>query len=287
MWKMHPREDEVRLGVFDNGRLGRLDGDAIQDVTDWAFAHSPRRTDDPLIAFLHALTEGGTPDGPMHSAKGVRWRAPLREPGKIIAAAANYWEHTREMNPGKENPGGIYEKGFFLKAPTSIIGCGEAVRLPFVDRRTDQEAELAVVIGKTGRHLAVDRVMDHIFGYTCLLDITVRGKEDRGLRKSFDTFTPIGPYVTTREEVPDPNALEISCTVNGAMRQHGNTRDMIMPVTELIAWISRVMTLHPGDVIATGTPAGVGPLAPGDRVEVRIERLGTLEVGVVGTEASD
>jgi 2-keto-4-pentenoate hydratase/2-oxohepta-3-ene-1,7-dioic acid hydratase in catechol pathway len=274
----------VRIGIFDGGRLGRLETDTIQDVSDWAFAHSARRTEDPLIAFIHAAASGKTPEGPTRSADGVQWRAPLREPGKIIAAAANYWEHTLEMNPGKELPGGIREKGFFLKAPTSIIGCGEAVRLPFADRRTDHEAELAVVIAKTGKHIPVDRVMEHIFGYACLLDITVRGKEDRGLRKSFDTFTPLGPYVTTRDEVPDPNALEISCTVNGAVRQQGNTRDMIMPVPELVAWISRVMTLHPGDVIATGTPAGVGPLAPGDHVEVRIERLGTLSVSVIGGE---
>jgi len=119
-----------------------------------------------------------------------------------------------------------------------------------------------------------------VFGYTCLLDISVRGKEDRGLRKSFDTFTPLGPYVTTKEEVPDPNDVQITCKVNGEIRQHDSTRAMIMPVPELIAWMSRVMTLVPGDIIATGTPAGVAPLAPGDRVEVTIERLGTLTVQV-------
>lgn len=270
----------MRIGIFDAGRLGRLDGGRVQDLTEWAFGASPRRTEDPMIAFIHATAGGAAPEGPWRSAEGVAWRAPLRGPGKIVAAAANYWEHTREMNPGEQKLGGIHEKGFFLKAPSSIIGPGEAVRLPFADRRTDQEAELAVVIGRAARNIAPVDVPMHIFGYTCLLDITMRGKEDRGLRKSFDTFTPMGPCITTREDVPDPNALSIRCRVNGTLRQDGNTRDMILAVPELVAWISRVMTLEPGDVIATGTPVGVAPLAPGDRIEVEIELLGTLEIEV-------
>lgn len=270
----------MRIGIFGDGRLGMAGDREVIDVTDWAWANSPRRTEDPMIAFIHATLSGARPEGRRVDDGGVRWRAPLREPGKIIAAAANYWEHTREMNPGAEKLGGIHEKGFFLKAPSSIIGDGDTVRIPDPRRRTDQEAELAVVIGRGGRDIPAERALDHVFGYTCLLDITMRGKEDRGLRKSFDTFTPLGPYVTTRDDVPDPNALAISCTVNGATRQDGNTRDMILAVPGLIAWISRVMTLHPGDVVATGTPAGVGPLAAGDRVEVRIERLGRLSVDV-------
>lgn len=273
----------MRVGVFGEGRVGILEGETLRDATDWAFAHSPRRTEDPMIAFIHAVARGAKPEGPPRPSAGVQWRAPLREPGKIIAAAANYWEHTREMNPGQEKLGGIFEKGFFLKAPSSIIGDAGSIRLPFADRRTDQEAELAVVIGRSGRDIPAGRALDHVFGYTCLLDITMRGKEDRGLRKSFDTFTPMGPWITTREEIGDPNALAIACSVSGTVRQQASTAAMILPVRELIAWISRVMTLHPGDVIATGTPAGVGPLAPGDRVEVTIEKIGCLRVDVVAT----
>lgn len=270
----------MRLVAFDGGRLGIWVGDSIRDVTDWAFANSPRRTEDPLIAFIHATSSGAPPEGPTRPAAGLRWEAPLREPGKIIAAAANYWKHTQEMNPGKEVLGGIREKGFFLKAPTSIIGPGGVIRMPFADRRTDQEAELAIVIGKSGRDIPARAVPEYIFGYTCLLDITMRGKEDRGLRKSFDTFTPMGPWLTTREDVPDPNDLRIECRVNGETRQSDTTGSMIMPIPQLVEWISQVMTLNPGDVIATGTPAGVGPLAPGDRVEVEIGCLGTLSVSV-------
>ncbi len=270
----------MRLARFNDDRLGLLAQETLQDVTAWAFANSRRRTEDPLIAFIHAWRPGAAPSGPSVPAAGARLGPPLRQPSKVIAAAANYWKHTQEMNPGQENPGGIREKGFFLKAPSSIIGPGDTVRLPFADRRTDHEAELAVVIGKTGKDIPQEQALDYVFGYTCLLDITVRGKEDRGLRKSFDTFTPLGPYVTTKDEVPDPNDLQITCRVNGEIRQQDSTRAMIMPVPELIAWVSQVMTLHPGDVIATGTPAGVGPLQPGDRVEVTIERLGTLRVDV-------
>jgi 2-keto-4-pentenoate hydratase/2-oxohepta-3-ene-1,7-dioic acid hydratase in catechol pathway len=268
----------MRLAV-SAGELALIEGGRARDVTRWAFATSPVRTEDPLIAFIRAHNAGATPEGPPIPMPS-RFAAPLSHPGKIVAAAANYRKHTLEMNPGEANPGGIREKGFFLKAPSSIIGPGEAIRLPFADRRTDHEAELAVVIGRGGRAIPAERVADHIFGYTCLLDITVRGKEDRGLRKSFDTFTPMGPWVVTREEIPGAPDLEIVCRVNGTVRQQDRTSAMILPVAELVSWISHVMTLEPGDVIATGTPAGVGPLAPGDRVAVEIERIGGFEVSV-------
>lgn len=272
----------MRLARFSGDRLGVLTGDNIQDVTEWAFANSRQRTEDPLIAFIHAWQPGAKPTGPTQPAAGVRFGPPVKHPSKVIAAAANYWKHTQEMNPGtaKEKLGGIHEKGFFMKAPSSIIGPGDTIRLPFPDRRTDHEAELGVIIGKTGKDIPADRALDYVFGYTCLLDISVRGKEDRGLRKSFDTFTPLGPHITTKDEVPNPNDVRITCIVNGEKRQDDSTSAMIMPVTELIAWMSRVMTLVPGDVIATGTPAGVAPLQPGDRIDVTIERLGTLSVDV-------
>ena len=270
----------MQVGIFDGGRLGVREPRGVRDVTDWAFAHARIRTHDPMLAMIDALKSADAPQGTVLERDEVRWRAPILAPSKIVAAAANYEKHTQEMNPGVAAPGGVREKGFFLKAPSSIIGPGDSIRLPFPDRRTDYEAELAVVIGRRAKNIAPDEVLDHVFGYTCLLDITVRGKEDRGLRKSFDTFTPIGPYITLREEVPDPNRLAISCRINDEVRQDDTTASMTMPVRELIAWMSSVMTLLPGDVIATGTPAGVGPLASGDRVVASIERLGSLAVTV-------
>jgi 2-keto-4-pentenoate hydratase/2-oxohepta-3-ene-1,7-dioic acid hydratase in catechol pathway len=270
----------VRLARFDGDRVGVVAGDAVLDITDAVMQQSSFRTDDPMLALIGLDAPPSCIDAHRRPLAGVRLEAPLRRPGKIIAAAANYWKHTQEMNPGRQDLGGIREKGFFLKAPSSLVGTGATVRLPFADRRTDQEAELAVVVGRGGRNIAPARALEHVFGYACLLDITVRGKEDRGYRKSFDTFTPMGPWITTRDEVPDPMALDIACRVNGEVRQHDTTGSMIMGVADLIAWISEGMTLEPGDVIATGTPAGVGPLAAGDRVEVTIERLGMLQVDV-------
>ena len=270
----------MQVGIFDGQRVGVRESQGVRDVTEWALARSTLRTHDPMLALIDAMAAGGTPQGGVIEGSAVRWRAPIAAPSKIIAAAANYRKHTEEMNPGVAAPGGVREKGFFLKAPSSIIGPGDAIRLPFADRRTDHEAELAVVIGRRAKNISVSEALTHVFGYTCLLDITVRGKEDRGLRKSFDTFTPIGPWITTRDEVPDPNALAISCCINDEVRQDDTTASMTMPTAELIAWISHVMTLLPGDVIATGTPAGVGPLTSGDRVAATIERLGTLEVVV-------
>jgi 2-keto-4-pentenoate hydratase/2-oxohepta-3-ene-1,7-dioic acid hydratase in catechol pathway len=271
----------MRLVSFDGGRLGILETeDRVRDVTDWALEASPRRVEDPLVALIEAVGAGAKPQGPERPRAGMRLGPPIRQPSKIVAAAANYLQHTQEMNPNAPAHRGIYDMGFFLKAPSSIIGPGEAIRLPFADRRTDHEAELAVIMGRTARSVSEQDALDYVFGYTCLLDITVRGKEDRGLRKSFDTFTPIGPWVTTRDEVPDPNDLALECRINGEVRQKDSTRSMTMPVKPLIAWISSVMTLLPGDVIATGTPAGVGPLKPGDRIEVAIERLGSFAVTV-------
>ena len=141
----------MRLVGFGGERVGVVEGERLRDVTDWAYANCPRRVEDPLIAFIEARARGDAPNGPLLPASGVRFGPPIRRPGKIIAAAANYERHTREMNPGVAQPSGIREKGFFLKAPSSIIGPGDAILLPFADRRTDHEAELAVVIGRRAR----------------------------------------------------------------------------------------------------------------------------------------
>lgn len=198
---------------------------------------------------------------------------PLPPPSKIIGAPANYYEHVDEM-PDSQT---VQDWGLFLKAPSSVIGHGDTISLPYTDKRTDQEGELGVVIGRTAVDVSPDDALDYVFGYTCVLDITVRSTEDRSLRKSFDTFTPMGPHVVTHV---DPSDLELRCWVNDELRQHTSTARMIYSVPRLIAYASAAMTLHPGDVIATGTPAGVGPLADGDKVVLDISGVGRLEVGV-------
>ncbi|GEN80120.1 hypothetical protein AFE02nite_18540 [Actinotalea fermentans] len=268
-----------------DARLVVVTGDRLVDVTDaLGLAAGPGvGPGGPLLALLErgdaaealaALDLDALPSAP--SADGARLAAPLARPGKVVGAPVNYVDHKVEMHEQRT----IADYGVFLKASSSVIGPGEDIRLPYRDVRTDQEGELGVVIGRTASRVPAERALDHVFGYVPLLDITVRSGEDRSTRKSFDTFTPIGPWVTTADEVGDPGALRLRCWVGDELRQDVSTGELIFDVAQLVAYASHVMTLHPGDVIASGTPAGVGPIAAGQRVAVEIERLGRLEVGV-------
>ena len=277
----------MRLALFQHGRLGLVDGDDLVDVTEQLAGPGPYGPAGPLHRHIeraaggHALVPdlGPCPRVPLAEAD---LEAPLPLPGKIIGAPVNYLDHKAEM----EYTTSVADLGVFLKANSSVIGPGQDVVLPYSDKRTDQEGELGVVIGRTASHVTADEALSYVFGYTCLLDITVRSDEDRSTRKSFDTFTPVGPWIVTADEIPDPDTLDLRCDVGGTARQHTNTADLIFGVRDLIAYASSVMTLYPGDVIATGTPAGVGPLGHGDRVVVEIERVGRLEVGVDGSRAT-
>ncbi|HLF87410.1 MAG TPA: fumarylacetoacetate hydrolase family protein [Anaerolineales bacterium] len=194
------------------------------------------------------------------------------QPGKIICVGRNYAAHAKEHNAEvPESP------LLFLKPPSSVIGPDAAIRLPPQSKRVEHEAELAVVIGKSGRWISPQYALQHILGYTLANDVTARDlqrKDGQWTRsKGFDTFCPLGPWIETEF---DPADALLTCHVNGDMRQMSSTRDMVFSVRQLIAFASTIMTLEPGDVILTGTPAGVGPLIPGDIVEVSIEGLGTL-----------
>jgi len=269
----------MRFAVYDDERLGIVVGDEIVDVSDLVVP-GQQGPGGPLLR----LIEQGYDPAPQtaqrlrgrarQALKQARLRAPLPRPGKIIGAPVNYLDHKAEMSV----PQTIAEYGVFLKAASSVSGPGEAIRLPYLDKRTDQEAELNVVIGRAARNVGVDEALNYVFGYTCGLDITVRSSEDRSTRKSFDTFTPLGPWVVTPDEIGDAGDLELRCWVNGELRQQTNTGDLIFNVAELIAYSSSIMTLWPGDVILTGTPAGVGPIAHGDRLVVEIEKVGQLAV---------
>ena len=211
---------------------------------------------------------------------GKRIGPPVPQPGKIVGVPVNYIDHQREMNV-EHTVAGL---GFFLKSPSSVIGPDGEVVLPFPDRRTDQEAELGVVIGSRASFVDRRDALDHVFGYTCLVDVTVRGSEERSTRKSFAGFTPIGPWITTADEIPDPTRLHIRGWVNDELRQDESTEKMVYGVAELIEFVSSVVTLEVGDIIATGTPAGVGPVAAGDVIRVSIDAVGTLEVPVVRSD---
>lgn len=271
----------MRLGVLVDGRLAAFASDgSVRDLSGTvADSADPRG---PLFALIDSgVAVASAIDTAPVIAEPIEWGAPLALPGKIIGAPANYREHVAEMNA----PQTIVEWGVFLKANTSVIGPGGVVELPYTDVRTDQEGELGVVVGRTARNVDRSEALDYVYGYTCLLDISLRSSEDRSTRKSFDTFTPLGPYVVTADEFGDPDAVQLRCWVNDELRQDCSTERFIFTVEQIIEYASAVMTLHPGDVIATGTPAGVGPLADGDRVAVEIERLGRLEVAVSAKHA--
>jgi 2-keto-4-pentenoate hydratase/2-oxohepta-3-ene-1,7-dioic acid hydratase in catechol pathway len=271
--------------------LGLVLGEDLVDVTELV-GPGPSGPAGPLQAALDRglLAPGGAlrtldpallaalPRAPLST---VTLLSPLPRPGKVIGAPVNYLDHKAEMAV----PTTIAELGLFLKAPSSVIGPGAPIALPYTDLRTDQEGELAVVIGRTARDVPAERAAEYVAGYACLLDITVRSGEDRSTRKSFDTFTPLGPWLTTADEVGDPGDLRLRCWVNGTLRQDTSTSALIYDVPRLIAYASSVMTLWPGDVIATGTPAGVGPIADGDVIVVEIERVGRLETPVSAATA--
>jgi len=203
----------------------------------------------------------------------------LARPGKIVAIGRNYVEHAAELgNPVPKQP------LLFLKPPSSVIGDGDAIVLPPESKQVEHEGEIGVVIGRRLHRASEAEVRDAIAGITCVNDVTARdlqrSDEQWTRAKGFDTFCPIGPRL-----VPiDPDLLqqlELRCRVNGTERQHGHARDMVFGITSLVSYVSQVMTLEPGDLIATGTPAGVGRLQPGDIVEVEIPEVGVLKNRVV------
>jgi 2-keto-4-pentenoate hydratase/2-oxohepta-3-ene-1,7-dioic acid hydratase in catechol pathway len=208
---------------------------------------------------------------------GVRLLPPVL-PSKVVAIGKNYADHAREM--GGEPPA---EPVLFLKPSTSVVGPGGAISYPSLSRHVDFEGELAVVIGRLCREVPIERATEVILGYTCANDVTARDlqKSDGqwARAKGFDTFCPIGPWIDTDVDAAD---LAITTTVNGVVKQDARTSLLLHNVAELIAFVSAAMTLLPGDVILTGTPAGVGPLIPGDEVAVTIEGIGTLTNTVVG-----
>jgi 2-keto-4-pentenoate hydratase/2-oxohepta-3-ene-1,7-dioic acid hydratase in catechol pathway len=252
----------MRLVRYDDGRVGYLAADQVIPL--------PGRTMRDVIASWSAGQlsvpdrEAGIP------LRDVRLRVPVADPSKIIAAPVNYRDHQAEMSTESQ----VGALGFFLKAPSSLLDPGGTIQLPYHDRRFDQEGELALVIGRTARHVSEQDALSCVFGYTGLLDITMRGGEDRSTRKSFDTFTPMGPVLVTADEFGNPDDAELRCWVSGDLRQKASTRDLIWSVARLVSYASSVATLYPGDVISTGTPAGVGPLSAGDTIRLELSGLG-------------
>jgi len=240
--------------------------------------HSPQ--DEPQYGWLHEDKIGRIEGNLFGAYKRLKAEIPLKEaqllapsvPSKVVCVGRNYVEHAREL--GNEVP---RIPLLFLKPPSSVIAAGETILLPPQSAQVEHEGELVAVIGKRGRNITAETAREYILGYTIGNDVTARdlqktdGQWTRA--KGFDTFCPFGPWIDTDF---DPSDALVTCRVNGQMRQLGSTRDMVFSVGVLIAYISSVMTLEPGDLVFTGTPSGVGPLKAGDKVEVEVDGLGLL-----------
>ncbi|HML15231.1 MAG TPA: fumarylacetoacetate hydrolase family protein [Xanthobacteraceae bacterium] len=284
----------MRLCRFNDNRLGLVRGEEVRDVTaalEALPAHRyPLPRHDPLIANLVELSPGIAAAAeratPIPLA-GLALLSPIANPGKIVAAPVNYKKHLEEARADaaihhQKQVEEIQRIGLFLKASSSVVGPGEGIAVRHVDRRTDHEIELAVVMGRRADRVAKARAFDHVAGYCIGFDITVRGPEERSLRKSIDGYTVLGPWLVTADEVADPAGLDLELKVNGETRQRANTRDLIIPIPELIAFASSFYTLMPGDVLLTGTPEGVGPIQPGDLLDASISGIGAMQVSVRG-----
>lgn len=284
----------MKIARFNGGRIGVVENDHILDVTAVLEALPSRRwplpRGDDFIAHLPVLVpaiEAMMPGAEHLPIDDMKLLSPVANPGKIIAAPVNYHAHVDEANVDEMLHHGatvhpIDRYALFLKATSALVGPGEGIVVDRPDRRTDHEVELAVVIGRGGRHIAAADALDFIAGYAIGLDITLRGTEDRSYRKSLDTFALLGPWLVTADEFGDPAEAAIALEVNGETRQSANTRDLIWSVPKIIEVASHAFTLDPGDVIYTGTPDGVGPIAPGDVITARIERIGEMRVTVRG-----
>jgi len=284
----------MRFCRFGEGRLGLVDGASVRDVTAalevLPAVRYPLPTHDPLIANLPKIAERAravAASAPALPLAGLKLLSPVANPGKIVAAPVNYQRHAKEVRENvalhNNNPAllkSINEIGLFLKATSSLVGAGEGIALRMLERRNDHEVELAFVIGKEARNVSRAEALHYIAGYSIGLDITIRGGEDRSFRKSPDSYSVLGPWLVTADEIANPGVLDLSIAVNGEIRQSSNTRDMVLSVPELIEFASRFYTLYPGDIVMTGTPEGVGQLAPGDRIVATVEQVGTMEVAV-------
>jgi 2-keto-4-pentenoate hydratase/2-oxohepta-3-ene-1,7-dioic acid hydratase in catechol pathway len=281
----------MKICRFDDDRLGVVDGNVVRDVSE-ALAvlptmRWPMPPGDLLISNLAAVRERALellPKAKIRRVGEVRLKSPVANPTKIIGAPVNYREHLEEAHGADLNHGHdikpISEWGLFLKATSALVGPGEGVKQRFQTRRNDHEAELAVIIGRIGNEIPRDRALDYVAGYAIGLDMTVRGPQFQSFRKSIDTYAVLGPWMVTADEVVNPDELDFELTVNGEPRQKSNTKFMNFNVSQLIEFASSYYTLHPGDIIMTGTPAGVGPVSPGDRMHVEFSQIGSMTVAV-------
>ena len=277
---------------YNDNRIGVVRGDEVFDVTaivESLPAHRyPFPIGDALVANLDSLR--GEMERLADAAEGipassVRFLSPVANPTKVIGVPVNYQAHADEAKADAEvsvaaRRGGIEEQGLFLKANSALVGPSEGVAVRFPDRRTDHEAELGLIVGRTACDVSYDEALDYVAGYAIALDMVVRGTEDRSMRKSVDTYAVLGPWLTTADEIADPDSIAFELSVNGETRQKSNTELMIMDCRRQIEWASSFYTLHPGDIVMTGTCEGVSRVLPGDTMHLEFAGLGAMDVPI-------
>jgi len=282
----------MRIVSFNGGKAGIVFNDKVLDVSralkginyrNWANYMRARNLieqwDEIQILLERVSKSKHVIEQFSYNLNDVSFDAPITNPSKIICVGRNYLSHIKEMH--EEVPS---EPIFFLKPPSALTGHSSKIVLPAESERVDHEIELAVIIGKRCKGVDPKEAWNTIFGYTILLDITARDLQRKDVTwfraKGFDSFCPLGPWIVTKDEIDDPHNLNIELKVNGEVRQRGNTKDMIFKINELISFASKVCTLEPGDIIATGTPKGVAPLKHGDIIEGYIGKIGLLRLTV-------
>ncbi len=273
-------------------RIGIVREDSIYDVTPVLEALPSHRYPIPLgdqmidnLSNLRPRMDEAAKTAEVIPQSEAFFLSPVANPTKIIGVPQNYEEHALEAtadhgisqgNPRRK----MEDQGLFLKANSALIGPSEGVAIRFPDRRTDHEAELGVVIGKKGSDIPYENAMDFVAGYAIAMDMVVRGPEDRSFRKSIDTYAILGPWMVTADEISDPGNLDFELSVGGDTRQKNNTKNLILDLPGQIAWASKFYSLYPGDIIMSGTCAGVTRVVPGDIMHLEFEKIGAMDVPV-------
>lgn len=276
----------MKICRFNEDRIGLVEQKEVIDITDLAKdvgVHPPEKlVGDPLVMALPDIALALAKDSAQRSRCAidtVKLECPVRFPTKIVAAGNNYKAHAAEMARNRSAGHSAYDlfsDGVFIKATSSLIGPSDSINVRFPDRRTDHEVELVAVIGRVASNVSAESALSYVGGYCVGLDITMRGKEERSLRKSFDSYTVLGPWIVSPDEIPDPSNVRLSLHLNGALRQEARTSDMVISLPEIIAFASKFYALLPGDLIYTGTPSGVGPITPGDKVRAEADLIGSM-----------
>lgn len=282
----------MKICRFDDNKLGIVVDTVIHDVSavlaNIPMSGYPFPIGDQLIVNLHTLLPAMKElvgNVQTFDVASVRLLSPIANPSKVIGIPVNYHEHVEESRNDKTlshnrelRP--VYVDGPFLKSNSSLVGPAAGVAIRFPDQRTDHEAELAYIIGRRCSNVDAEEALDYVAGYALGLDMVLRGPQDRSLRKSIDSYSVLGPWLVTADEISDPQNLEITFTVNGEVRQQANTGLMLSPIAEQIAWMSTWYDLLPGDIVMSGTPAGVSRVFPGDLMVCSVPEIGAMSVAV-------